>query len=148
MAKHLLWLLLWGSTIAVITPMHQAHTCDWVLALGLKLSKLAMKLSKLVQRQKRECSCVEQNSENSSSWAPKNGLSASPEKIQSIRGENLEISRALTGSVPRKMGRGLQRVSAPCLNRVQVARFIATRFNHSATDSCYLDEKKNISLVD
>ena len=49
-------------------------------------------LSKRVQRQKRECSYVERNFENLSSRAPKNGLSASPKKIQSVRGKNLEIS--------------------------------------------------------
>ena len=51
-------------------------------------------LGKLVQRQNRECSYLERNSENPLSWAPKNGLSASPEKILSIRGKNLEISRS------------------------------------------------------
>ena len=33
---------------------------------------------------------------------------------------------ALTGSVPRKTATGLQRVSAPCGNRTQVARLSAT----------------------
>ena len=35
MAEPLLSLLLWGYIIAIITPMCQAHTCDWVLAPGL-----------------------------------------------------------------------------------------------------------------
>ena len=34
-AKHLLWYLLWGSTIAIITPMRQACTCGRVRDPGL-----------------------------------------------------------------------------------------------------------------
>ena len=37
---------------------------------------------------------------------------------------------APTGSVPRKMAKGRQRVSAHCWNRTQVARLSATHLNH------------------
>ena len=37
---------------------------------------------------------------------------------------------ALTGSVPRKMPKGQQRVLAPIRNRTQVARLSVTHLNH------------------
>ena len=37
---------------------------------------------------------------------------------------------ALTGSVPRKMAKGLQRVLASCKNQIQVARHSAAHLNH------------------
>ena len=54
---------------------------------------------------------------------------------------------ALTGWVPRKMAEGLQRVSAPCGNRTQVALLPATHLYHSAIGSCQSDEKNGIWLV-
>ena len=58
-------------------------------------------------------------------------LSRNQEKTKlTWRSVSSEALSALTGSVPRKMAKGRQRVSAPCGNRTQVARQSATHLNH------------------
>ena len=70
-AKHLLWHLLWGSTIAVITPMRQACTCGRVRDPGLTpsapkqwKSDIFMFRVKTLSAQKRTKSNKENNRES------------------------------------------------------------------------------------
>ena len=138
MAKHLLSLLLRGSTIAIITPMRQASTCGWVWTLA-RLQVLQNSGSRIFMLRVKNLSARDRHWRN-------------PRKTKSQRAQQYKSARVsvLMGSVPRKMAKGLQGVSSPGSpwgNRTQVARLTASRLNHWAICSYQLAKKNGSWLV-
>ena len=126
----LLQFLLLGSTIAKIRPMCQARTCARVLSQGPTPS--APKQCKSDVHVK-----VKTLSARDRHWRNPNYY----KECGNIKSWSVS---ALTGSVPCKMAKGLQRVSAPNGIRTTVARLSATRLNHWAIGSYHYTGKNTV----